>query len=139
MPRKTRKANFEPYESKAENSNYLRITHNMLNSEAWQALDPYDITAYLYFKSKYTRKKNGDYNHSDISLTYKEMEEFMSWGRFSKSIDNLIRVGLIDMVRHSPHTRDATIYGLSSRWHNYKTPEFKEQKRVKLARPRCKK
>jgi hypothetical protein len=106
----------------------------MLNSKAWQELDPYDITAYVYFKSKHTKKKNGDYNSDDISLTYEEMEPLMSWGRFSKSIDNLLRVGLIDIIKHSPHTRDATIYGLSSRWHKYGEEDFKEQKRVKLSR-----
>ena len=134
MPRKPRKANFEPYESMSANSNYLRITHSMLKSKAWQALDPYDMTAYVYFKSKYTRKKNGDFNNKDISLTYKEMESVMSWQRFSKSIDKLLATGFIDIVRHSPQTRDATIYGLSSRWHKYGEPDFKEVKRAKLKR-----
>ncbi len=131
-----RKANFKPYESRSASGSikHLRITHNMLNSKAWQQLDPYDITTYLYFKSKYYKKKNGDFNYKNISLTYGEMEPVMSWGRFKKSIDNLLRVGLIDIVRHRPQARDATIYGLSSRWHKYGEKDFVKRQRPTIKR-----
>ncbi len=133
IPRK-RKANFEPFESRTANSKYLRITADMLKSKAWQELDPYDITAYMYFKDKYHVKSNGDSNVKDISLTYEEMEPVMSWGRFKKSIDSLLRVGLIDIVHHRPQARDATIYGLSSRWHKYGEKGFVKRQRPTIKR-----
>jgi len=106
----------------------------MTRSKAWAELDAYDITAYLCFKSKYYVKSNGENNATDISLTYEEMSPIMSWGRFKKSIDNLLRVGLIDIVRHRPQTRDATIYGLSSRWHKYNEDGFVKRQRPTTSR-----
>jgi len=106
----------------------------MLRSKAWQELDAYDITTYIYFKSKYHVKSNGENNSTDISLTYEEMEPVMSWGRFKKSIDALLRVGLIDIIRHSPQTRNATIYGLSSRWHKYGADGFIKRQRPTISR-----
>jgi len=96
----------------------------MLRSKAWAELDAYDVTAYINFKSKYHVKSTGENNSKDISLTYEEMGAVMSWGRFKKSIDNLLRVGLIDIVRHKPQAREATIYGLSVRWHKYGEEDF---------------
>lgn len=137
MPRykKPRQANFKPFESRTANSRYARITLDMMNSKAWSELDPFDITAYLYFKSKYFEKRtDGSDNRKDISLTYDEMRQQMSPDRFKKSIDNLVAYGFIDIIKHSPHTRDATIYALSARWQEYGTDDFKKHNRVKLSR-----
>lgn len=133
MPRK-KKPTHQSFESKNEHGRFMKLTINMLESKAWQELDAYDIAAYVHFKSKLTKNKAGDFNHQNISLTYKEMETVMSWGRFKKSVDNLLRVGLIDIVRHSPHTRDATIYALSSRWHKFGEADFKQVQRVTFSR-----
>jgi hypothetical protein len=134
ISRRARKANFEAFECRTANSKYLRITADMMRSKAWAELDPFDITAYVYFKEKYHVKSTGENNARDISLTYKEMEAVMSWGRYKKSVDNLLRVGLIDLVKHRPHTRDCTIYGLSSRWHKYGQEDVKTHQRVKFSR-----
>ncbi len=131
---RARKANFETFESSTANSKYLRITADMMRSKAWAELDAYDISAYLYFKQKYHVKSNGDTNVKDISLTYEEMESVMSWGRFKKSIDKLLQVGLIDIIKHRPQTRAPTIYGLSSRWHKYGQEAFVIRHRPTLKR-----
>ena len=131
---KVRHANFKDFESRSANSRYFRITSDMMNSAAWKELDPYDITTYAYLKSKYYVKKDGTDNVRDISLTYEEMTSLMSQNRFKKSIDKLISVGLIDLEIHNPHTRKATIYSLSKRWHSYKTQGFKPASRPVAAR-----
>ncbi len=58
----------------------------------------------------------------------------MSWDRFKKSIDKLLQVGLIDIVKHRPQNRKATIYGLSSRWHKYGQEDFVKRQRPTLKR-----
>jgi hypothetical protein len=137
MPKvKTKIANFKPFESRKTNSKHIRITEDMTTSEAWGQLDPYDITAYMRFKRKYYVRSDQTDNSKNISLTYKEMGDLMSPDRFKKCVDNLLRVGLIDIENHKPQTRDATIYSLSTRWHKYGTEGFVEKKRPKFTRKR---
>jgi len=126
--KRIRKANFHSFESSTENSPYARITRNMINSRAWQALNCFEQTIYLHLKLKYSGKPGGE---KDISFTYKEGEKLMSKRVFTRSIDKLIEVGLIDLVEHRPYSAACNIYGLSDRWHNYGTDEFIEKIRPK--------
>jgi len=100
----------------------------MVNSQAWQELSPYEQTLYLHMKLKYTGKPGSE---KDISFTYKEGEKLMSKRVFTRSLDKLIEVGLIDLVRHMPYSASCNIYGLSDRWHDYGTPDFKQRLRPK--------
>jgi hypothetical protein len=126
--RRVRKANFQPFESSSENSPYVRITKNMINSPAWQELNCFEQTLYLHMKFKYNGKPGGE---KDISFTYKEGEKLMSKRVFTRSMDKLIEVGLIDLVKHMPYSSSWNIYGLSDRWHDYGTPEFMIKTRPK--------
>jgi hypothetical protein len=121
-------ANFEPFESQSKHSPYARIARSMVNSLAWKELNPYEITLYLHLKLKYTGKPGGE---KDISFTYKEGTKLMSKAVFTRSIDKLIEVGLVDLVRHMPYSSSCNIYGLSHRWHKYGTPDFKKKTRPK--------
>lgn len=107
----------------------------MTRSKAWSELDVYDIAVYFQLKAKFHVKSNETNNSRNLSLPYREMEPLMCKERFTKSLDKLIAVGLIDIVDHRPHSRKCSIYGLSSRWHNYGTAEFVEKKRAVLSRP----
>lgn len=129
---KKKQTSFKTFESFTEHAQHLRIAHNMMDSAAWKELDPYDVVVYLEFKRRYNGKKD---NESDISLTYEEMKKKMDKERFKKSIDRLIEVGFIDLVKHRAQQRKATIYGLSNRWRYYGTQLFEEgKKRAKLSR-----
>jgi len=97
----------------------------MLASEAWQALSVYEWTLYMEIK----RKFNGS-NEKNLSLTYREGKALMSKYRFTRAIDRLIEVGLIDLIEHRPQSRRATIYGLSVRWQYFGTEYFERQTRV---------
>ena len=139
MPRK-KKPTHQSFESMNEHGRFIKLTVNMLGSPAWKALTVYEQALYLAIKEKYKGvSRTGHDSARDISFTYEEGLQLMSKTRFIKAIDRLIETGFIDLVSHLPQSRQATIYGLSSRWHNYGTPEFKEHKRVKRVRPRGKK
>jgi len=112
------------------NSKYVRVTKSMITSKAWRELDTFDKVAYMHFKLEYNGTKQ------EVKLPYKDMEGVMSRDRFTKSIDNLLRVGLIDIVHHRPQMRDATIYGMSSRWHKYGEDGFIKRQRPSLKRRR---
>jgi hypothetical protein len=126
--KRSRKANFHSFESRSENSPYARITRNMVNSPAWQELNPYEQTLYLHMKLKYNGKPGSENN---ISFTYKEGTMLMSKPVFTRSMDKLIEVGLVDLFRHMPYSKLSNIYGFSDRWHEYGTPDFKEKLRPK--------
>lgn len=122
------KASFESYESKSVNSNYIRITHSMMNSSAWQELNCYEKVLYMELKKKH----KGPATARNLSFTYKEGENLMAKRTFTKSIDKLIEVGLIDLERHKPYSVSCNIYALSDRWHKYGSSEFKEKYRPKI-------
>jgi hypothetical protein len=130
MAKRTRKANFESFESRTANSRYARITKDMISSPAWRELDIFAQVLYLHMKLKYTPG-----HEQNISFTYQEGQQLMSKKVFARSIDKLIEVGLIDLVEHWRYSQRPNVYGLSSRWHNYGEPGFKESKRVKLSSP----
>lgn len=136
MPRK-KKATHQAFESKTAHGRFVKLTVSMLSSPAWQELTVYEQALYIAIKGKYkgTNNKTGQDNSDDISFTHAEGQQLMSKARFIKAIDRLIAVGLIDLVEHIPQAKRATIYGLSDRWHDYGTPEFKEQERVKSKCP----
>ncbi len=136
-----RKASFEKFESISENSNYVRLTHSMLQSLAWKELPPDAVSVYLHLKAKYKFKSStGEHNAHNLEMTYKEAAALhIPKKKFTKAIDKLLEVGLLDLVEHRPYSKLCNIYGLSTRWHKYGSPDFKEQKRpVIKGRTRCK-
>jgi hypothetical protein len=134
MPRK-KKPTHRSFESMNDHGRFIKLTVSMMESEAWKQLTVYEQALYLHIKAKYRGiGRNGTDNSRDLSFTYQEGTRLMSRYRFTRAIDALIEVGLIDIVRHLPQAREATIYGLSDRWHHYGTADFKQQKRGSLKR-----
>lgn len=75
-------------------------------------------------------------NNGEIQFTYKEA--LTGYGisnkRFVKAIDDLVRVGLIDISRQgSGLYKETSLYAISQRWKEFGTDEFVEQKRRKRA------
>jgi len=131
--RKKQTWRLQDFESKTDNGRWTRVAGDMLESKAWQQLTVYEIAVYLHMKNKFRVKNTGEHNGRDISFTYNEAVTKLKMGRarFTKAIDTLLAVGLIDMVEHNPHSPQATIYGFSSRWQLYGTDNFKTQNRVR--------
>lgn len=73
-------------------------------------------------------------NNGKIQFTY--MEALKKWGikngKFRKAIDELIRVGLVDII-HSGFGlyKDVTLYALSNRWKKFGTDKFIVKERTK--------
>ena len=77
-------------------------------------------------------------NQNEIQFSYKEAEN--KWrikpGRFTRAIDQLVEVGLIDIAKSGYGLKkDVTLYGISERWQQYGTPEFVHKKRSKRRQP----
>ena len=73
-------------------------------------------------------------NNGVIQFTYREA--LKKWGikdkRFIKAIDELIRVGLIDIIRTgSGLHKDVTLYAISERWKKFGTDKFVSKERPK--------
>jgi len=77
-----------------------------------------------------TPKRKKEYrlaNNGEIQFTYKEAKD--KWGiknkRFTKAIDELVRVGLIDIAKSGLGLhKDCTLYSISGRWEKFGTDEF---------------
>lgn len=73
-------------------------------------------------------------NNGEIQFTYTEAQE--KWGikagRFTRAIDDLLRVGLIDITKTGCGLhKDVTLYAISDRWKKFGTDEFIIMKRPK--------
>ncbi len=73
-------------------------------------------------------------NQGEIQFTYDEALE--KWGilnkRFTKAIDELVRVGLIDITKSGfGLQKDKSLYAISDRWEKFGTGEFVAKKRQK--------
>ncbi len=126
MARKTRKARFKPFEGEHEGGRHLRITLNMMESEAWSKLSSFAIHVYLLLKIQY----NGE-NKDNLTLTHKEGTQHMTDRRFTAALDELINYGFIYIVEYRFNTRESNIYGLSDMWKHYGTDKFKIYPRPK--------
>jgi len=73
-------------------------------------------------------------NNGEIQFTYAEAEAKygISTGKFTRAIDELIRVGLIDIAKTGMGLhKDVTLYAISNRWEKFDTDEFIVMKRPK--------
>ena len=73
-------------------------------------------------------------NNGEIQFSYIEAEEKhgISDGRFKRAIDDLIRVGLIDITKTGLGLKqEKSFYAISNRWEKYGTDAFIVKKRPK--------
>ena len=73
-------------------------------------------------------------NNGEIQFSYDEALE--KWGitqkRFTKALDELVRVGLIDITKSGFGLhKDKSLYAISDRWKKFRTDEFVVKKRQK--------
>ena len=128
--------------------NRMFVSRKMITSEAFRALKTAAACqVFMIFLNKcipdrvQTRPMRREKewritNNGEIQFTYDEALE--KWGikqkKFTKAIDELVRVGLIDITKSGLGLKkDKSLYAISDRWEKFGTDEFvvkKRQKRV---------
>lgn len=122
------------------------VSKKRVKSEAWRALKtPAAYLVYTLFMTKCkveqvperpmsSQKKWIIANNGEIQFSYKEAGDKwgISNGVFTRAIDELIRVGLIDII-HSANGlhQDVTLYAISDRWRKFGTDGFVVKERQK--------
>lgn len=133
MGKKRKDYGFRPFEGPGIRGKHLRITNFMMESAAWKDLTIHSIALYVHIKAKFNYS-----NEDNISFTYAEGERLMNKRTFTKSIDQLIDLGFIKIVRQGWTTREPNIYGFSDQWQRYGLEELKISSRSKRATSRGK-
>ncbi len=137
---KTREQRF-----KEDRYDKMFVSKRMITSKAFRSLSTAPACqVFMIFLTKCVPKridgkpsrKNSWYiaNNGDIQFTYKEAWE--NWSidssKFTRAIDELVRVGLIDITKSGfGLKKDLSLYAISDRWGKYGTDEFVVQKREK--------
>ena len=125
--RKRKLPTHEKFEAIAAHGKFTKITDSMMDSQAWQTLEPSQMGLYLLFKRKFTRYKSGDDNRQNISFPhseYKKIRTYSNQRTFWRDLDALIDCGFIEVIASGRTTRKATIYGFSDNWKKFGTPDF---------------
>ena len=135
MPKK-KPPTHELFEAIYSHGKFTKITDSMMDSLAWQSLEPSQMGLYLLFKRKYTKNKSSDDNKNDISFPFSEYSKIKTYSNkrtFWRDLDALIEKGFIIIVSPQKFQRKPNIYGFSDNWKNYGKPDFKvkdEHKRL---------
>lgn len=136
---KERKATYEPWESRVRDTAYVRLSYDQAVSPAWRDLSNDAKILLLDMKLREWIKKRSDKKDARrLIYRYADAEEHLAMSQrvFTRSRDELIRNGFLDLVEHWPNSsKNPNVYGFSTRWHDYGKPEFVQSERPK-SRPR---
>lgn len=138
--RTVKKRTFEKFQTGRPNGQFRMLYLDMLDSKAWEELTANDIQLYLLMLKKYKRQesKNGiayGSNKDNISMTEKDHTDeygnlikgylnYMTGRTYRKSLDHLIELGFIKLIKSGYATRECNIYGFNDMWQKYGTKEF---------------
>jgi len=125
--------------------NDMYLPREIILSPAWLSLTTATACkVYLIFRTKCQmkapeggrRKSRRDFfiaNNGKIQFCYTEAKKYgIGDGAFTRAIDVLVKVGLIDIaVSGQGIRRDKSLYAISERWRLYGTPEFVVSERQK--------
>lgn len=109
--------NFKRFEGRKANDRHVRITEDMMLSEAWTDLKAVSIRLYLAMKLRY--KGNGQLE--DIEYPHSEAEKIgISRNVIRASFLDLKEHGFIDITFEGRFRREANRYCFSDRWIEWK-------------------
>lgn len=131
-----RKQNYQSFQS-SSGGRLIALYFDMIDSKAWSELKGNDIKAYLYMLRKYTANYTKGMlvscNRDDISIPkdeYLGKDKKQPWimkmaqATFMNSIDHLINLGFIKVIRNGYASRECNIYGFNDMWKKYGTKDF---------------
>lgn len=152
---------FEPADFETDGANYVPLYRDMLDGPAWKSLSLRQRGLYLAFKERYaerrTKVKVGSKQVSKVASSNKDEIHFTvpeatkpgpngepplygGWNTFFRDVDALIAAGFIRVVETGAFTQNATKYGFSDRWKEFrpgKPPKIPEEDK-RRKRPRKK-
>ncbi len=113
---------YKEFESRNKTGRFVRLSYDMLNSEAWKDLKTIAVKLYVYLKTKY----NGSEISIEFECSYSEINNKL---RFSdKSIksayDDLIAKGFVEVLENNRARMKANKYKFSEKWKHYGKPNF---------------
>ena len=126
MPSNRQKPMHQPFEGSNDRGRFAKITHEMMQSSAWQDLSLRQQGLYLHLKAKYTQKRlHGSLesdNHNNIELPKSEWypKLYSDYRTFSKDMRKLEDNGFIKTVRYGKAIHQCNLYGLACEWSNWK-------------------
>jgi hypothetical protein len=108
--------NFRQFEGRKSNDRHVRITADMITSEAWTDLKATSVKLYISLKLRF----NGT-NHDELQLPHSEAVKIgLSKDIVKSCFDDLISHGFIEYVHQGRFTRTPNIYKLSGNWQSWK-------------------
>ena len=114
------------FEGSSPRGRFTKITHDMMQSAAWQNLNLRQRGLYLHLKSKYFQKiVHGNIENSNcdnISLPKTEWYPnlYGDYRTFAADMQKLDDNGFIRTVRYGKTTHQCNLYGLISEWQEWK-------------------
>ena len=116
--------NFRLFEGRKVNDRHVRITEDMIKSEAWAELKATSVKLYISIKLRYTGA-----NRDDIEFPHTEAEKIgISKDCIKKCFDDLIKHGFIECTHQGRFSRTPNKYKLSESWQQWS----KDKKNVKM-------
>lgn len=109
-----RKAKLHDFESRDQQSKFVRVSTDMMDSEAWISLSVH--ARYLYLEMK--RRYNGDQSRT-FNFPHSVGRKFMAPKAFTRAVNDLIEKGFITCTRYGRINRIASEYMFVSLWHQY--------------------
>lgn len=110
---------------------FVAITYEMINSKAYRELNGAALKALIICMRKVKTYDLYDRYKFQFSLTYPEAKKQGLWhSAFNRGMKQLQKVGFIDVVMRGGmrfQGKACSLYRLSRRWKEYKTPNFKQQ------------
>ena len=125
---KGKKQTHQPFEGRDPHGQFMKLTMDMLRSEAWQSLCLRQRGLYGELKARYRQKvERGHLVESNIDgITFPKSE----WGKlygnyntFKADIEVLIDRGFIRIVERGQCSRTPNKYGLIADWQRWKKPK----------------
>lgn len=125
MARRKERATHRSFEGSNPRGAFTKITHDMMDSQAWKSLSLRQRGLYLEMKAKYREKKvSGELESSnvdDITLPESEWKElYGTYRTFKTDLDALIEKGFLRIVQPGKNIRKPNIYGFAASWKEWR-------------------
>lgn len=123
---KKRAAIHQPFEGREPSGRFAKITHDMMKSPAWQALNLRQRGLYLELKARYAQKvMRGvvvESNRDEIVYPQSEWKRhYGDYRTFKGDMECLVNLGFIRITFKGKNVRQPNKYGFTDEWQDWKS------------------